>query len=99
MRPVFVIEGLELAQHIQKVALVPDQGSVQQLAPAGLDLVWIHRSMMEFIRGIRTPHLMIRTPASVMPLWHSARDTDPRDRIIHPALDLHGEYWALTTSQ
>ncbi len=37
MRPVFVIEGFELAQRVQKVVLVPDQRSVQQFAPAGLD--------------------------------------------------------------
>nr|WP_235030477.1 hypothetical protein [Nonomuraea solani] len=37
MWPVFVIEGFELAQRVQKVVLVPDQHPVQQLAPAGLD--------------------------------------------------------------
>jgi hypothetical protein len=37
MRPVFVVEGFELAQRVQKVVLVPDQRPVQQFAPAGLD--------------------------------------------------------------
>jgi hypothetical protein len=37
VRPVFVVEGLELAQRVQKVVFVPDQGLVQQFAPAGLD--------------------------------------------------------------
>ncbi|GAA3572893.1 hypothetical protein GCM10022419_062230 [Nonomuraea rosea] len=37
LRPVFVIEGFELAQRVQKVVLVPDQRPVQQFAPTGLD--------------------------------------------------------------
>jgi hypothetical protein len=36
MRPVGVVELLELAQCVQQVPLVPDQGPVEQLAPAGL---------------------------------------------------------------
>jgi hypothetical protein len=36
VRPVLVVEGLELAQDVQQVALVPDQSAVQQLAAAGL---------------------------------------------------------------
>jgi hypothetical protein len=31
-----VVELLELAQRVQQVPLVPDQGPVEQLAPAGL---------------------------------------------------------------
>jgi hypothetical protein len=31
-----VVEGLELAEHMKEVALVPDQGAVQELAAAGL---------------------------------------------------------------
>jgi hypothetical protein len=34
--PVFVVEGLELAQCVHEMAMVPDQGAVQQLAAAGL---------------------------------------------------------------
>ena len=34
MRPVRVIEVLVLAQHGHQVALVPDQGPIQQLTPA-----------------------------------------------------------------
>jgi hypothetical protein len=37
VRPVFVVEGLELAQDVKQVALVPDQNAVQKLASAGLD--------------------------------------------------------------
>ncbi len=36
MRPVPVVELLELPQGVQKVGLVPDQRAVQELAPAGL---------------------------------------------------------------
>ena len=36
MRPVTVIEALELAQGVQQVCLVPDQGPVEQLVAAGL---------------------------------------------------------------
>jgi hypothetical protein len=36
MRPVLVVERLELAQGMQEMALVPDQRAVQQLSPAGL---------------------------------------------------------------
>ena len=36
MRPVAVVELLELAQGVQQVRLVPDQGPVEQLAAAGL---------------------------------------------------------------
>jgi hypothetical protein len=37
VRPVFVVEGLELAQGVKQVALAPDQSAVQQLASASLD--------------------------------------------------------------
>lgn len=36
VRPVLVIERLELTQGAQEMALVPDQRTVQQLSPAGL---------------------------------------------------------------
>ena len=36
VRSVLVVERLELAERVQKVALVPDQGAVEELAPAGL---------------------------------------------------------------
>jgi hypothetical protein len=36
MRPVGVVEPLELAQGVEQMVLVPDQGAVQQLVPAGL---------------------------------------------------------------
>jgi hypothetical protein len=31
-----VVEGFELAERVREMALVPDQGAVQQLASAGL---------------------------------------------------------------
>jgi hypothetical protein len=34
--PVLVVEGLELAECVEQVGLVPDQGSVKKLATAGL---------------------------------------------------------------
>lgn len=36
VRPVLVIERLELAQGVQEMELVPDQRTIQQLSPAGL---------------------------------------------------------------
>src|ERR1700692_4010966 len=36
MRPVCVVELLELAQCVEQVPLVPDQGAVEQFAAAGL---------------------------------------------------------------
>jgi hypothetical protein len=36
MRPVGVVEPLELSQGVDQVALIPDQGAVEQLAAAGL---------------------------------------------------------------
>jgi hypothetical protein len=35
MRPMGVVEDFELAQGAQQVVLVPDQGAVEELAPAG----------------------------------------------------------------
>ncbi|MFL6056733.1 MAG: hypothetical protein ACJ72W_28125 [Actinoallomurus sp.] len=34
--PVLVVEGLELAECVEQVGLVPDQGSAKKLAPASL---------------------------------------------------------------
>ena len=48
MRSMSVVELLELAQGMAQVPLVPDQGPVQELAPAGL----YPFSMIEFILGI-----------------------------------------------
>lgn len=36
VRPMPVVEGFELAERVKEVALVPDQGAVQEFAPAGL---------------------------------------------------------------
>lgn len=36
VRPMPVIERLELAERVQQVGLVPDQGTVEEFAPAGL---------------------------------------------------------------
>jgi hypothetical protein len=48
VRRVRVVEVLLLAQHDPWVALIPDQGPVQQLSRLQLP---IHLSMIEFIRG------------------------------------------------
>lgn len=37
MGPVLVVVPLVLAQRVQQVGLVPDQGAVEQFAAAGLD--------------------------------------------------------------
>jgi hypothetical protein len=55
---VFVVERFELAQCVPQVGLVPDQGAVQELAPAGLhpplhDRVAPHRQL-HLIRVIGT---------------------------------------------
>ena len=47
VRPVGIAEVLVLPEHHHQVALVPDQGPVQQLTSQ----LPIHRSMIEFIRG------------------------------------------------
>jgi hypothetical protein len=36
MRPVDVVELFELPKGVQQMPLVPDQGAIQELAPAGL---------------------------------------------------------------
>ena len=58
VRPVGVIELLELAQGVEQVRLVPDQGPVEQLAPASADpafgdRVGLHRQQ-HLIRMIST---------------------------------------------
>jgi len=60
VRPVPVIELLELPQGMQEVGLVPDQGAVQQFAAAGLRPPF----MIEFILGIWTPLSTTWMPAS-----------------------------------
>jgi hypothetical protein len=42
---------LELAERVQEVDLVPDQGAIQELAPARL----FQRFIREFMRGIWMP--------------------------------------------
>ena len=60
VRPVAVVEVLELAQGMDQVALVPDQRPIQQLASAGLHPP-LHDRLM---RGIRTPLSTTSIPAS-----------------------------------
>jgi hypothetical protein len=55
-----VIELFELAEGMEQVALVPDQGPVQQLTATGCT----YRSMTVFILGIRTPVSATSIPAS-----------------------------------
>ena len=51
VRPVGVVELLELAQGVEQVRLVPDQGPVEQLAAAGL-----HPSLHECVAPHRQLH-------------------------------------------
>ena len=37
VRPVLVVVGLVVSQHPQEMALIPDQGAVEQLPPASAD--------------------------------------------------------------
>jgi hypothetical protein len=72
MRPVRVGELFGLAQGVQQVPLVPDQGPVR----SSWRQVCTHRSTVEFILGIRTP--LCTTSAPVPPRarsdarWHPA---------------------------
>jgi hypothetical protein len=45
VRPVLVVVGLVLAQDPPQMALVPDEGSVQELAPASADPVGLEYSI------------------------------------------------------
>jgi hypothetical protein len=36
VRPVLIVEGLELAERVEQVGLVPDQGAVEEFVSAGL---------------------------------------------------------------
>jgi hypothetical protein len=58
--PVVVVEHFEFAQGVQQVVLVPDQGAVEEFNRQ----VCIHRSMIAFILGIRTPVSTTLIPAS-----------------------------------
>src|ERR1700749_3912961 len=61
VRPVGIVELLELAQGVQQVRLVPDQGPVKQLAAAGL-----HPALHDrIILGIWTPLSPVSIPASL----------------------------------
>jgi len=53
MRPMGVVELLELTQSVQQVLLVPDQGPVEQFAAAGL-----HPSLYERVVPHRQLHLI-----------------------------------------
>lgn len=80
-----VIETFELPQSVQQVALIPDQDPVQQLTTA----VCAHRSMIEFIRGIRTPLSTTSIPASANTASNNSGNLPSRSRIKnrarHPA--------------
>ena len=58
--PVLVVEGLELAECVQEVGLVPDQGAVEEFGSAGRT----QRSMIEFMRGTRMPVVTTSMPSS-----------------------------------
>lgn len=81
VRPVLVVEGLELAQRVEQVALVPGQGPVQQFARQ----VCTQRSMIELVRGIHAPVSTILMPASARTASNSSGNLPSRSRINHCA--------------
>jgi len=60
VRPVLVMVGFVLAQDLAQVGVVPDEGSVQELAPASADPAFGYRVHP----GARTLHSTVRIPAS-----------------------------------
>jgi hypothetical protein len=60
VRPVLVVVGLVLAQDPPQMVLVPDEDAVQELASDPP----IQRSVIAFMRGVRTLHSTVRIPAS-----------------------------------
>ena len=60
MRPVPVVEVLELPHGMQEVGLVPDKVRFS----SSRRQVCTHRSMIEFILGIRTPLSTVSMPTS-----------------------------------
>ena len=55
-----VVVVLVLAQELPQMALVPDEGSVQEFAAASPD----QRSVIAFMRGVWTLQSTVRIPAS-----------------------------------
>ena len=55
MRPVVVVEVFELAQRVQQVTLIPDQGAVEQFPATGLYPAQPEKSSLQVKRcsGIR----------------------------------------------
>jgi hypothetical protein len=60
VRVVLIVVSLVLAQDPPQMALIPDEGAVQELAAASP----IQRSAIAFMRGVRTLHSTVRIPAS-----------------------------------
>lgn len=61
VRPVEVVVQLEPAERVAQVVLVPNEGAGQEFVAE----IWTQRSMMAFMRGIRTPVRTTRIPASL----------------------------------
>jgi hypothetical protein len=70
VRPVSVIEAFELAQGVEQVALVPDQ----RPSSNSRRQVCAQRSMIEFIRRIRTPLSKTSIPAPFGPVLRARGD-------------------------
>ncbi|MFI7696111.1 hypothetical protein ACIBQ6_44080 [Nonomuraea sp. NPDC049655] len=60
MGAVLVVELLVLAEGVAEVVFVPQEAAVEEFTAARLH----HRSMMEFMRGIRMPVSTVWMPAS-----------------------------------
>jgi hypothetical protein len=61
------------------MALIPDQGAVQELAPASP----VQRSVIAFMRGVRMLQSAVRMPASARTASNAAVKFDPRSRIMN----------------
>jgi hypothetical protein len=78
VRPVLIMVDLVLAQDLPQMALVPDEGTVQELPAAP-----IQRSAIAFIRGVATLHSTVRIPASARTASNATVKFDPRSRIMN----------------
>jgi hypothetical protein len=59
VRPVLIVVGLVLAQDPLQMGLVPDEGTVRELAAASA----VQRSVIAFMRGVWMLQSTVRIPA------------------------------------
>ena len=75
-----VVELLVITQGVEQVSFVPDESAVEEFVAE----LWIHRSMIAFIRGIRTPLRTIEMSASARTASNRAGNFPSRSRIGNP---------------